>query len=133
MSAESTSTAGVLLLTLAAVAWGGSFLLRVQSGREETTAFQAASYRAGHAHAGVLVLLALVVQPYADAIALEGGWARLARSGVGVAAVLMPAGFFLGAMGRGRTSPSRWRLLVAGGGVVLVAAVVTLGVGLLRA
>ena len=131
MSAESASTAGVLLLTLVAVAWGGSFLLRVHHGREAATHFQAASYRAGHAHAGVLVLLALVVQPYADAAALPGGWDRLARSGVGLAAILMPAGFFLGALGRGRTSPSRWRVLVPAGGVVLVVGVVTLGAGLL--
>jgi len=133
MSASTTSTAGILLLTVVAVAWGGTFLLRIHHGREEATPFQRASYRAGHAHAGVLVLLSLVVQPYVDAADLDGVWEAVARQGVPVAAVLMPAGFFVGAAGRGRTTPNRWRGFVWPGALALVAGVVVLCVGLLRA
>lgn len=60
LSSNSRSTAGVLLLTLVAVEYGGWFMLRVVRGRQPTTEIQKAFFRAGHAHAGVLVILALV-------------------------------------------------------------------------
>ena len=60
LSSNSRSTAGVLLLTLVAVEYGGWFMLRVVRGRQPTTEIRKAFFRAGHAHAGVLVILALV-------------------------------------------------------------------------
>ena len=57
---DTRSTAGVLLLTILFIEYGGWFMLRVVRGRQPTTAFQKAFFRAGHAHAGVLVTLALV-------------------------------------------------------------------------
>ncbi|WP_369824644.1 hypothetical protein [Cellulosimicrobium sp. CUA-896] len=48
-----------------------------------------------------------------------------------VAAILMPAGFFLSATGTGRESPNGAVVLLPAGAVVLAAAVVTLAVGLL--
>jgi len=50
----------VLLLTIVAIEYGGWFMLRVVRGRQPATPFQQAFFRAGHAHAGVLVILALV-------------------------------------------------------------------------
>jgi hypothetical protein len=55
----------------------------------------------------------------------------VARSGVAVAAILMPAGFFLSSSGAQRTEPSRLIALVWAGAVCLAAGVLTLGVGLL--
>ncbi|HZG88700.1 MAG TPA: hypothetical protein VEZ42_00655 [Pseudonocardia sp.] len=131
LSEASLTLAGVLLITLVAVEYGGTFLLRVSTGRAPATDLQRRFYRAGHAHAGMLVTLALVVQPFVAAAGLSGGWELLARSGVAWAAVLMPAGFFLSAAGRGRTEPTRLVLLVRVGAAVLAASVLTLGIGLL--
>jgi cytochrome b561 len=131
LSADAARTAGVLLVTLVAVAFGGTFLLRVVRGSEPATPFQTSFFRAGHAHAGVLVLLSLVAQLYVDAAGLDGAWRRVAAQGVPLAAILMPAGFFLSAAGRGRERPNRLVVLVWLGAASLVAGVTALGVGLL--
>src|SRR5438034_6684650 len=97
LSSYSRSTAGILLLTIVAIEYGGWFMLRVVRGRQPVTEFQQAFFRAGHAHAGVLVILALVGQLLVDATGLFGPLADLARDGIWAAAILMPAGFFLSA------------------------------------
>jgi hypothetical protein len=131
LSANSRGTAGVLLLTLVAVEYGGWFMLRILRGRQPVTAFQQAFFRAGHAHAGVLVILALVGQILVDATRLSGPLADLARDGIWVAAILMPAGFFLSAAGKGVTTPNRFILLLYLGVASLAIGVVSLGIGLL--
>lgn len=133
LSADSRTTAGVLLLTLVAVEYGGWFMLRVVRGRQPTTAFQQAFFRAGHAHAGVLVILALVGQILADAAHLNGVFEVLARNGIWAAAILMPAGFFLSAAGKGVTRPNRLIVLLYVGVVSLALGVLSLGIGLLAA
>lgn len=50
-----------------------------------------------------------------------------------VAAILMPAGFFFSAMGRGRTRPNGFIALVWLGAASLAAGVPATGVGLLTA
>lgn len=131
LSPESRMTAGVLLLTIVAIEYGGWFLLRIVRGRQPVTSFQQAFFRAGHAHAGVLVTLALVGQLLADAAHMSGVLAVLARDGIWVAAILMPAGFFFAAAGKGATSPNRFIVLLYAGVIVLALGVVSLGIGLL--
>lgn len=126
-------TAGLVLLTVVAIESGGYFLVKVVTGKVAATPFQTSFFRAGHAHAGVLVILGLLCVVLAEATDLIGGWRWLAATGVLVAAILMPAGFFLSAVGAGRTSPNRAVLLLPAGAAVLAAGVVTLGVGLLVA
>ena len=126
-------TAGVVLLTVVAIESGGLFLLRVGGGRVAATSFQRSFFRAGHAHAGVLVILGLVCLVLADATELTGLARWLAGTGALVAAILMPAGFFFSAMGTGRTRPNRAVVLLGLGAAALAAGVVTLGVGLLAA
>ncbi|WP_282945460.1 hypothetical protein [Cellulomonas endometrii] len=126
-------TAGVVALTIVAIESGGWFLLRVVTGREPATDLQRSFYRAGHAHAGVLVTLGLVCLLLGEATDLTGPWRWLAQTGVLVGAVALPAGFFLSAAGRGRTRPNRAVVLLPVGAVAVAAGVVTLGVGLLTA
>src|SRR4051812_15967595 len=95
LSRESRRIAGVLLLSIVAVESGGYYLARVASGARQLTDFQKAFSRAGHAHAGMLVTLALVCVILADAAGLSGRLGYLARLGVPYAAILMPLGFFL--------------------------------------
>jgi hypothetical protein len=133
LTADARFTAGILLVTIVAVEFGGTYMLRLVRGSVVVTPFQLAFARAGHAHAGVLVILGLVVQPFADAAGMTGavGWA--ARSAIPVAAILMSVGFFLSSMGAGRTSPSRLIVLVYAGAAALALGAVSLGIGLLVA
>ena len=133
LSHDTLSTAGVLLLTVVAIESGGWFLLRVVRGYQPATPFQQAFFRAGHAHAGVLVTLALVGQILADAAHLSGVLAVFARNGIWTAAILMSIGFFLSAAGRGVTTPNRFIVLLYVGIVALALGVVALGIGLLTA
>ena len=125
-------TAGVVLLTVVGIEYGGWFLLKVVTGKAPATDFQKSFFRAGHAHAGVLVILGLVCVLLAQATHLTGFWHWLAATGVLWGAVLLPGAFFLSATGRGRTEPNRWRALFPVGAVAIGAGVVTLAVGLLR-
>ncbi len=131
LSEDSRRLAGVLFLALVTVETGGLYMLKIVRGREEVTPFQEKFSRAGHAHAGVLLILALLCQPFVDASGLSGIWEWLARSGVAVAALLMPGGFFFSSMGRGRTEPNGLIALVFTGAAVLAVSLATLGIGLL--
>lgn len=131
LSAGTKSTAGVILLTIVFIEYGGTYLLSIVRGRQPKTEFQKAFARAGHAHAGVLVTLALVCQILADAAGMTGAPAGLARTGIPLAAILMPAGFFASSAGKGATEPNRLIFLLYAGAVALGVGVVSLGIGLL--
>src|SRR5680860_936042 len=118
LSSAARSTAGGLLVAIVAIEWGGAHMLRIVRGRVPVTEFQQAFARAGHAHAGVLVTLALVCQLFADAAGLDGLPAIAARNGVPLAALLMPAGFFLSSMGREAVRPNKFILLLYAGTAV---------------
>jgi hypothetical protein len=63
MSEESIRTAGILLITVPAIAFGGAMLLRLIWGRAPgylDNPVRQNLWRAGHAHAGVLAILALL-------------------------------------------------------------------------
>ena len=127
------STAGVLLLTIVAIESGGWLMLRVLRGRQPATSFQQAFFRAGHAHAGVLVILALVSQILVSAAHVGGVLGFFATNGIWAAAILMSAGFFLSAIGKNVTAPNRFIIVLYLGAVSLGAGVISLGLGLLAA
>jgi hypothetical protein len=131
LSDATRSTAGVLLITIVLVEAGGLFMLRVVRGAHPATGLQTAFYRAGHAHAGVLVTLALASQVYVDVAALDGLLGTLSRSGIAGAAILMPTGFFLSVMGRDVVRPNPLVGLVYLGALSLAAGALSLGLGLL--
>jgi hypothetical protein len=131
LSAEARLTAGVLLLSIVAVESGGLYMLRIVRRQRAATGFQISFSRAGHAHAGVLVVFGLVCQLYADAIGLAQPLSTIARSGVPLAAILMPAGFFFASAGAGRTEPNRFIWLIYAGGISLALGAVGLGIGVL--
>lgn len=133
LSDTSRQLSGVLFLALVTVETGGLYLLSIVRGTADVTPFQEKFARAGHAHAGVLLVLALLCQVFVDATTLSGGWEWLARSGVAVAALLMPGGFFFSSMGAGRTAPNGLIAMVFVGAGLLALSLATLGVGLLVA
>ena len=131
LSSDSRTTAGILLLALVAVEWGGLVVLRIVRGQTPRTPFQEKFARAGHAHAAVLVVLALVGLILVDATDLDGFGEVLARNGIWIAAILFPLGFFLSSAGRDVHRPNRLIGLLYAGAASLTAGVVALGIGLL--
>ena len=122
--------AGILLLSLVTVESGGLYLVKLVGGKAPATPFQLGFARAGHAHAGVLLILSLVVQVYVDGSGLTGFAEWVARLLVPLAAILMPAGFFFSSMGNGRTTPNKLVMLVWAGAISLAIGLATLGIGL---
>lgn len=133
MSDESRILAGILFLSLVTVETGGLYLVKLWRDAAGATPFQIGFARAGHAHAAVLLVLGLLCQLYVDATDLDGGWAWIARSGVPIAAILMPAGFFAASAGAGRTKPNGFIAVVFAGASVMAVGLTVLGVGLLTA
>lgn len=133
LSTEAARLAGILMIAIVTIESGGVYLTRIARGAVPATDFQQSFARAGHGHAGMLVTLGMVGAILTDATTLDGAAAWLARSGIPLAAILMPAGFFFSSMGAGRTAPNRLIWLVWIGAVSLAAGALTLGFGLLTA
>ena|SRR5690625_5016468 len=123
--------AGILLVTVPTIALGGAFLLWVASGGVPATEQQRAYFRAGHAHAGVLVMLSLVALLYIDAAPVTGAPAVVATFCIPASPILLPAGFFLSMIGAERTEPNRLFFLIPLGAVSLAVGTLTLGIALL--
>lgn len=133
MDAASTLTAGIVVLTVITIETGGMFLLRVVRGKQPANALQTSFFRAGHAHAGVLVILGLVTLLLTNTAGVAEPWKWVGPLGVLAAAILMPAGFFLSALGRDPQRPGRLITLVWAGAVVLAFGLATTSVGLVVA
>jgi hypothetical protein len=136
MSRESRMLAGILLVVLPTVMFGGlsllSFLTRNSPGYTDNP-LRHDLWRAGHAHAGVYLVLSLVMLRYVDEAVLSPFWKWIARTGAPIAAILIPAAFFLSVVSPTATEPNALMNLAYVGALFLAAAVLSLGVGLLRA
>jgi len=124
---------GILLLALVTVESGGYFMTRVVRRKVEANALQVSFFRAGHAHAGVLLVLSIAILSVIDFAELDGLWGFAARTLVPVAAILMPAGFFLSVLGRDPQKPNRLILLLWIGAASLTLGLIAAGVGMLAA
>ena len=128
--------AGLILILVPTIEYGGVFLLKSLSSPASgylANPMRADLMRAGHAHAGVIILLSLIAQLLADGARLPAGLLWAIRIAFPLAAVLMSAGFFLSVMGApSATHPGALISLVYLGGGLLAAAVLGLAVGLLR-
>jgi uncharacterized membrane protein len=128
--------AGILLVVLPSVMYGGLTLLHMLTRKTpgySDNPLRQNLWRAGHAHAGVYLVLSLVMLLYVDGAALSPSWKWLARTGTPIAAILIPAAFFLSVLSPTATRPNRLMNLAYIGAVFLAAAVLTLGIGLIRA
>ena len=124
--------AGAVLLSMIGIAYGGTFLLRVSRGGVPANELQQRFYRAGHAHAGVLVILGLLVLLLTQLNDVAGPWQTLS-SGVLIAAILMPAGFFGSVLGRDPQRPGKLIALLWAGAAFLVVGLGSAGLGLILA
>jgi hypothetical protein len=89
-------------------------------------------WRAGHAHAGVWLILALVALRYVDEANLSNNMKWFVRGSIPVAAVLVPSAFFLSVLSPHATTPSGVILLAYVGAMLLAGGVFVLGVGVIR-
>ena len=135
MNRDARLMCGLLLVAVPTIQYGGYFLLRLFSGQMpqmKPSPLQISFFRAGHAHAGVLVILSLICQIFVEHAALGSGFAWFVRVGVPAAAILMPLGFFLSVTFT-PDRPNGWIYSLYTGALVLAASVIVLGVGLIRA
>jgi hypothetical protein len=127
---------GITLITVPVVEFGGVFLLKMIRSREPgymDNPVRQKLFRAGHAHAGVILILSLICQVLVDSIYLTPPFAWIVRIGVPAAAILIPLGFFLSVSPPRSERPNGAIQLVYVGAVVLAVSVLILGLGLLRA
>lgn len=127
-----TIVAGATVLTVIGIMSGGTFLLRIAAKGAPFNALQKTFFRAGHAHAGVLVTLGLVSVLLLAASAAPAAW-QWAGVGVLVSALLIPGGFFLSVLGRDPKRPGRALALLWAGVVVLALSLLAVGIGLIVA
>lgn len=136
MSKESIRTAGILLVIFPTVVFGGASLLGLilsgQPGYQDNPLRQDL-WRAGHAHAGVLLILSLVSLLYLDRANLSGRAKGLVRGLIPVSAILLPVAFFLSVLSPEATEPNALIYLAFVGALTLTAGMIILGVGLIRA
>jgi hypothetical protein len=108
------------------------FLTRNVPGYKEAP-LQHDLWRAGNAHASVYRILSLVMLRYIDEAMLSSFWKWLARTGAPIAAVLIPAAFFLSVASPSATQPNGLMNLAYVGALFLAVVVLTLGVSLIHA
>jgi uncharacterized membrane protein len=136
MSRESQMLSGILLAVIPTVMFGGLTLLNALTRNVpgyNDNPLRHDLWRAGHAHAGVYLILSLVMLRYVDEAMLSPFWKWLARTGAPIAAILIPAAFFLSVVSPAAKEPNGLMNLAYIGALFLAGAVLTLGVGLIRA
>ena len=134
MSEKAKLVAGIILITIPTLKYGEYFLLRIFNGqfKQPLTDFQRLMFRAGHAHAGVLVILAILAQLLIDQAQVSSTVESLLRSGFPLAAILVSGGFFAAASGTNRTKPSSAITILYAGIFILALVTVTLGIELIK-
>lgn len=134
MSIASRRLAGLLLIILPTVAFGGTSLLTMLIHDPEYIAnpLRQDLWRAGHAHAGIMLILALILLRYVDEAQLSARFKGFVRYAIPIAAILMPLAFFLSVLSPDATEPNALIYLAYVGALFLVSGVLILGLGLLR-
>lgn len=128
-----TVITGATVLSVAGIASGGTFLLRVLGGKQPANELQKSYFRAGHAHAGVLVILGLLLTVLGNATGASSGWANGGALAVLSAAILMPLGFFLSVLGSDPMRPNKMIVSLWLGAACLVTGVLVSGVAVITA
>lgn len=91
MNREASLMSGILLLTVPTIQDGGYFLLRLFSGKMpgiKPSPLQISFFRAGRAHAGVLVILSLICQIFAEKARLK--YPERERKSIGLRLIRIP-------------------------------------------
>jgi len=134
MTREARLMSGIILISIPTIQYGGYFLLTSLTNKSSgymDNPLRQNFFRAGHAHAGVIVILSLVCQMLADAAVLPTPLLWFVRIAVPLSAILISAGFFFSVLSPNATEAGPAVFLIYIGAVILAVGVVTLGIGLL--
>ena len=134
MSPHSRRVAGILLILVPTVEIGGASILSllIADPTYAQNDLRQDLWRAGHAHAGVWLVLSLVALRYVDEATLPEGMRWVVRIAFPAAALLMPLAFFLSVLSPDATEPNAMIYLAYVAGVVLAVGLMVLGIGLVR-
>ena len=134
MSPQSRLVAGIVLIIVPTVEIGGASILSllIADPTYSQNELRQDLWRAGHAHAGVWLVLSLVALRYVDEAALSEGMRWVVRLSLPAAAILLPAAFFLSILSPEATEPNGLIYLAYVGGISLAVGLLVLGVGLIR-
>src|SRR5829696_1006014 len=134
MSPQSRLVAGLVLIIVPTVEIGGASILSllIADPAYAQNDLRQDLWRAGHAHAGVWLVLSLVALRYVDEATLSEGMKWVVRVAFPAAAVLMALGFFLSVIPEDATEPNAMIYLAYVAGLVLAVGLLMLAVGLLR-
>jgi cytochrome bd-type quinol oxidase subunit 2 len=134
MSQASQIIAAILLIAVPTVEFGGVSLLAMLARRTPgylDNPLRQNMFRAGHAHAGVWIVFALVALLWVDQTDFGEPLKWVIRLAFAVAPILMPLGFFLSVTRPDAQRPNKVIALAYLAGLSLGVGAVTLGVGLL--
>ena len=134
LSREARMVSGATLLAVPTIMYGGVTLLGILTtgavgispGALVLDETQWALFRAGHAHAGVWVVLSLVVQVLLDSATLSSMLKWVSRIAAPLAAVAVSGGFF------GLAYHAGFAWLLYFGAACLIVVIFLTGIGLLR-
>ena len=134
LTREAKIFAAIILLVVPTVQYGGLAILGMlthgaagMGGADAgLNTEQLALFRAGHAHAGVWLILSLVIQVLLDAAKLPSSAKWFARIAAPVGTLALSGGFF------GLAFKGEFRFLLYFGALAMFCALVLTGVGLLR-
>ncbi len=134
MSPQSRLVAGIVLIIVPTVEIGGASILSllIADPAYAQNDLRQDLWRAGHAHAGVWLVLSLVALRYVDEATLSEGMRWVVRVAFPAAAVLMALGFFLSVLPEDAREPNAMIYLTYVAGVVLAVGLLVLAVGLVR-
>lgn len=127
-----TRLAGAIWLLLVTVMFGGASLVRFLAEGDTLDEWQIDQFRAGHAHGGVLTIVALVYLSYLERTPWSPRQRFTAISVLLVGALAQSGGFFLHMLVGEPETFSPGRFVTISGAVLLAGAVVALGVSLIR-
>jgi hypothetical protein len=134
MSPDAKLFSGIILITIPTIQYGGLFLLKILSGKDKLalTDFQKSMFRAGHAHAGVLVMLAIIAQFLIDNTMASRSVEMFLRLGFSIAPILISGGFFASASGKNLVRPNPLIKILYTGVALLAVVLIFLGVELIK-
>jgi hypothetical protein len=134
MSPQSRLVAGLVLIIVPTVEIGGASILSLLIGDPSYAQndLRQDLWRAGHAHAGVWLVLSLVTLRYVDEASLSEGMRWVVRLAFPAAAVLMALAFFLSMPSAEATEPNAMINLAFVAGLLLAVGLLVLGIGLIR-
>jgi hypothetical protein len=131
MSPDARLMFGISLIFVPTIVYGGLTVLGVISNGafgmpapKDLSPSQVTFYRAGHAHAGVLTLLAVLLQIGVDYATIPGPLVWPVRIGAPLAALFVSGGFF------GIAHVRALRGLIYIGAILVAATTLTVGIGL---